>query len=58
MDQNKKNRRTESEVDRHIDENLKKVFDDMANQPVPDRFTKLLDQLRTGSSNKPGGADA
>lgn len=33
-------------VKRQIDENLKRAFDDLASEQVPDRFTQLLDQLR------------
>lgn len=39
-----------------IDRNLKQAFDDMAQQPVPDRFTDLLAQLReSASSTNDGG---
>ncbi|MBQ1203103.1 MAG: RNA polymerase subunit sigma-70 [Loktanella sp.] len=33
-------------MDRQIDENLRRVYADAANDPVPDRFAKLLAQLR------------
>ncbi|WP_420665455.1 NepR family anti-sigma factor [Cribrihabitans neustonicus] len=33
-------------LDREIDENLKKAFDQLASEPVPDRFTELLKQLK------------
>lgn len=43
-------------MDQQIDANLKRAFDDMANEPVPDRFTELLNQLRAeGASNKNAG---
>lgn len=35
-----------SRLQREIDENLKKAFDDVAQQDVPDRFSKLLAELR------------
>ncbi len=35
-----------SEVERDIDENLRKVYREMVDQEVPDRFRDLLDQLR------------
>ncbi|MCF6432691.1 MULTISPECIES: NepR family anti-sigma factor [unclassified Leisingera] len=30
----------------HIDRNLKKAFDELAAEPLPERFTDLLEQLR------------
>lgn len=33
-------------MEQQIDENLRRVYSDTANEPLPDRFTKLLDQLR------------
>ncbi|CUH75629.1 hypothetical protein SAMN04488093_101344 [Tropicibacter naphthalenivorans] len=42
MTQNAKRSRLQSE----IDENLKRAFEEVVNQDVPDRFTRLLDQLR------------
>lgn len=38
-----------ADVDAQIDANLKRAFDDMAGEPVPDRFTDLLKQLRSGA---------
>lgn len=35
-----------SSVARQIDENLKRAFDDLAAEEVPDRFRQILDQLR------------
>jgi hypothetical protein len=35
-----------SEVERDIDDNLRKVYREMVEQDVPDRFRDLLDQLR------------
>lgn len=33
-------------MDQQIDENLRRVYSDAANEPLPDRFTQLLEQLR------------
>lgn len=35
-----------SSLEQEIEANLKRVYDDVANQGVPDRFTQLLEQLR------------
>lgn len=42
-----KPQKTRSDLDQQIDSNLKRAFEDMANAPIPDKFTELLDQLRT-----------
>ncbi|WP_261399817.1 NepR family anti-sigma factor [Leisingera daeponensis] len=34
------------QADREIDENLKRAFEKVASEPVPDRFTDLLKQLK------------
>ncbi len=41
-----------------IDQNLKRAYQDVLNEDVPDRFTQLLDQLRAqdNSGNKKGSA--
>jgi len=39
-----------SSVADEIDKNIKRAFDDVANQELPTRFTDLLDQLRAQSS--------
>lgn len=31
-----------------IDENLRRVFEELSSEQVPDRFTDLLDRLRKG----------
>jgi hypothetical protein len=33
-------------VDNQIDENLRRVYSETLKQPLPERFTQLLDQLR------------
>jgi hypothetical protein len=35
----------ESEVQAHLGRQLRALYDEVAGQPVPDRFRKLLDQL-------------
>jgi hypothetical protein len=36
-----------------IDANLKRVYSDILNEEVPDRFRKLLDQLKRGTGETP-----
>lgn len=43
--QSKPEKRSE-QVDRAIDDNLRRAFQQTADEPLPDRFTALLDQLR------------
>lgn len=45
-----------SSVDHTIDENLKRAFDDVASEPLPSRFTDLLDQLKTSGVTKDTGS--
>lgn len=33
-------------VDQQIDDNLRRVYSEASEEPVPERFTQLLDQLR------------
>ena len=35
-----------------IDENLRRVYDDALKEEVPDRFTELLDKLRSKEAKK------
>lgn len=35
-----------------IDRNLKRAFQELATEPLPDRFTVLLDQLRKADLQK------
>lgn len=37
-------------MDQQIDENLRRVYSEALNQPLPERFTQLLDQLREKQS--------
>ena len=41
-----------------IEENLKRVYQDALNEPVPDRFQALLDQLRRQDAKQDGAQDA
>lgn len=42
-----------SSVDNQINENLKRVYDDVLNEAVPDRFHDLLAQLKSAGPNAP-----
>jgi len=35
-----------------IDANLKRVYDDLVQEAIPDRFKQLLDQLRNAEKTK------
>lgn len=35
-----------SRIEQEIDDNLRRAFDEVANQELPSRFTDLLSQLR------------
>ena len=35
-----------SRIDEAIDQNLRRAFEEVVNEKVPDRFTALLDELR------------
>lgn len=39
-------------VKKQIDENLKRVYDDVVQEDVPDRFKELLAKLRAQESQK------
>ncbi len=43
---NKREERKRAAVARQIDENLRRVYDEDKEQPVPDKFLDLLRQLR------------
>jgi hypothetical protein len=38
-----------STVRRHIDENLRRIYDETLNEQIPDKLTQLLEQLRQKS---------
>ncbi len=40
----------EAEVPQHIGRKLREMYDYIAEQPVPDRFKQLLDQLEQSTS--------
>lgn len=44
--------RKKSKVDLQIDENLKRVYDDVAKEAVPDRFLDLIQQLKKSGSTQ------
>ena len=41
-------KRQKSNVNRQIDENLKRVYEDALNEEVPDKFLALIEQLKSG----------
>ena len=47
-----KDGRKSADVMRQIDENLRRVYDEAASQQVPERFQKLLDELKEQDSRK------
>ncbi len=51
-----------SRLQREIEDNLKRAYDDVLNQDVPDKFLNLLDQLRAQESgreqSKPSSGEA
>ena len=55
MTQPQRARPRNEQADREIDENLKRAFNEVASQQVPDRFTELLEQLRKQETQKPSG---
>ncbi len=56
MTQKMNRARETSSVADEIDKNIKRAFDDVANQELPSRFTDLLDQLRAQSSSGSEGS--
>lgn len=45
-------------VQSHIGRRLRSIFDEVASQPVPDRFLELLDQLESGGPAQSGDNEA
>lgn len=43
-------------VQSHIGRRLRSIFDEVASQPVPDRFLALLDQLETSGEDPASAA--
>ncbi len=48
----------EPDVQAHLGRQLRAVYDEMASQPVPDRFIQLLDALERKSTRTPETAGA
>ncbi|APX13622.1 NepR family anti-sigma factor [Tateyamaria omphalii] len=48
-------RRGSRTVDDEIDRNLKRAFEKVAEEPVPDHLLKLLDRLRARDADATGG---
>ncbi len=47
-----------SSVEKTIDDNLKRAFEDVASEPLPSRFTDLLDQLKTSGTAKRANSES
>ncbi len=43
-------------IEGHIGRQLKAIYDDVLNQPIPDRFLDLLSQLEEKTPGKAGGS--
>ncbi|PRY73295.1 NepR family anti-sigma factor [Marivita geojedonensis] len=52
----KQDRKTSS-LEQEIEANLKRAYNDVVNQQVPDRFTQLLDQLREADKSSAESKD-
>ncbi|WP_193139221.1 MULTISPECIES: NepR family anti-sigma factor [unclassified Meridianimarinicoccus] len=39
-------------LDKQIDDNLRRVYSDAVNEPLPDRFAQLLQQLRDAEAGR------
>ena len=44
-----------SRLQREIDANLRRVYDDVAREEIPDRFTQLLARLKQAEEKQTGG---
>ncbi len=44
-------------LDEEIDRNLKLAFQDLVNEPVPDRFKDLLKRLEEADTSRPAGQE-
>ncbi|MEO0861192.1 MAG: NepR family anti-sigma factor [Pseudomonadota bacterium] len=56
MTQNKKkSSKNPSSLDRQIDENLRRVYDDTLKEELPERFLDLIAQLKDGSGQASNG---
>jgi hypothetical protein len=50
---NKKPTQRSTEIEKQIDENLRRVYDETVNEALPDRFSDLLAQLKSGKGGTP-----
>jgi len=50
-------KRRQTVLDRQIDENLRRVYSEMTQEPVPDRLTALLQQLRDKEAETDAAVD-
>lgn len=48
VERNMTSKKRTSSVEQTIDENLKRAYNDVASEPLPSRFTDLLNQLKSG----------
>lgn len=46
-----------SKVRRHINENLRRIYDETLNEQVPDKLTQLLEQLRQRAGQQPAAKE-
>ena len=52
-------KKNQSRLQSEIEANLKRAYDDVLNEAVPERFTQLLEQLRkrNGGNGQSGGSN-
>ena len=48
----------ESRLQEQIDANLRRAYEDVLKEDVPERFTQLLAQLKESGASGSGGSDA
>ncbi|MES2913527.1 MAG: NepR family anti-sigma factor [Pseudomonadota bacterium] len=46
-----------SKIRRHIDENLRRIYNETLNEQIPDKLTQLLEQLRQKAGRPAGDND-
>lgn len=51
-------KRRKSTLDAQIDQSLKRAYEDVLKEEVPDRLTQLLEQLKAQDAKKKSGGDA
>lgn len=51
-------KRRQTVLNKQIDENIRRVYSEMADEPVPDRFTELLRQLRDKEQEQTSSSEA